>query len=160
MVKRSYNQPETEPDTQKQFPIPSEKEHLFQVVDVITFQDELGVKFGLDENTVTVKLEVVGGDEAGRNVLQRLSLDDNWKGFFSTRLFLKAIGEPYKGVFDADTDNWIGKQIYATIKHVPSKDGKKTFPNIDNYNYDKVVYNKSINNKDGVKELDDIKWGD
>jgi len=116
--------------------LPSEKEHLLQVVDIFTYNDETGRKLKLDEDTVSVKLEVCSGEEEGRTLLNRLNLNEDWKGFFATRLFLKAIGEEYKGKgFTINTDNWIGKQFYATVTH--SKDGK--YANIDKYNFDKIV---------------------
>lgn len=131
MVKRNYNMPDDEPD-QATFELPSEKEHMFQVVAVFTDEDEMGQKLGLDENTVTAKCEVVGGKEEGRTLLIRLSLDMEWRGFFATRLFLKAIGEPYKGPkVDIDTDMWQAKQFYATVIH----NGK--YANIDSYSTDK-----------------------
>jgi len=135
MVKRRYNMPDNEPD-QATFELPSEKEHLFQVTDVFTSDDEMGEKLGLNEDTVSVKCEVVGGKEEGRTLLNRLSLDMEWKGFFATRLFLKAIGEEYKGKkVDIDTDEWVGKQFYATVIH----NGK--YANIDTYSTEKNPIN-------------------
>lgn len=117
---------------QKTFKIPSEGEHLFQVVDLFTIDDATGVKMSLDENTVCAKCEVCGGEEEGRSILIRASLDITWKGFFATRLFLKALGEPYKGdKVDIDTDNWIGRQFYATIIH------NGQYANIESYSEDK-----------------------
>lgn len=124
MVKRTANSKNSEPD-QKKFNLPSEKEHLFQVVDFIESNDP---------DIILVKCEVCGGDEEGRTLLNRLSIDDKWKGFFATRLFLKAIDEPYKGnEFVIDTDNWIGKQFYATVIH------NDKYANICEYNFDKIV---------------------
>lgn len=121
---------------QMSFELPSEKEHLFQVVDVDEDLDP-------DPDIVYVKCEVVGGDEEGRSLLQRLSLDDGWKGFFATRLFLKAIGEQYKGEqFPIDSENWIGRQFFATVKHTKGKE--KTYANIDQYNFEKLVEQKII----------------
>jgi len=151
MVKRSYTLSEDEPG-QKKFDVPSEKEHLFQVTDVFTCSDETGVKLGLDENTVSVKLEVIGGDEEGRTLLQRLSLDEIWKGFFATRLFLKAIGEPHKGQIDIDTDRWIGRQVYATVVH------NGQYANIKEYNFDKVVEQTTPSSAAAAKG-DEIDWG-
>ena len=129
MVKRTYNVEETEPE-QTSFNIPSEKEHLLQVVDFVD-QDDLDI--------VLVKLEVVGGDEAGRTLLNRCNLNQDEKAFFFTRMFLKAIGEDYKGTFEIETDRWIGRQCYATVVHTKSRDGSKTYANIGEYNFDKVI---------------------
>lgn len=156
MVKKSYNTDETEP-TASNFKIPSEKEHLFVVTDLITYEDEVGVKMGLDQNTIAVKLEVIGGDEEGLTLLNRVNLDPDWKGFYFTRLFLKAIGEPYKGVFDADSDRWLGRQFYATVKHTQSKDGTKTYANIGEYNFDKKV-EQSYKEPVKVSTPEDIQW--
>jgi len=124
MVKRNYDFPDSEPD-QKIFKLPSPGEHLFQVVDFIE-QD--------DSDIVLVKCEIVGGKEEGRSLLHRLSLDQEWKGFFATRIFLKAIGELYKGKeIEIDTDRWIGRQFYATVIY----NGK--YANIDDFNFDKPV---------------------
>lgn len=149
MVKRNYNTDENEPE-EKKFDIPSQKEHLLQVTDIFTSDDETGQKLGLDENTVSVKLEVVGGDEEGRTLLNRCNLDQSEKGFYFTRLFLKAIGEPYKGQFEIETDRWIGRQCYATVKH----NGK--YANIGEYNFTKVIeqYKAPV----GETKVGDIAW--
>lgn len=156
MVKRIYNLDENEPD-QKEFLKPSPKEHLFQVTDVITYLDEFGEKLGLDENTVCVKLEIIGGEEEGRTLLQRLSLDEGWKGFFATRIFLKAIGEPYKGAsLGLDSDRWIGRQVYATVVHNTSKG--KTYANIDTYNFDKKIEQVFKPTGQTVTDPSQVKW--
>ena len=92
MVRRTVNMGEGEPE-QKQFDLPSEGEKLFQVVDVFEMGSEMGDKLSLDIDTVSVKCEVAIGDELGRTLLNRLNLNETSKGFFATRLFLKAIGE-------------------------------------------------------------------
>jgi len=131
MVVRLVTAPDNEPDNAT-FEMPSAKEHLFQVVDFIE-QD--------DPDIVLAKFEVVGGEEEGRSLLNRLSLDSSWKGFFATRLFLKAVGLPYKGEIDIDTEDWIGRQFYATVVHNGSNG--KTYANIKEYNFEKVVENKT-----------------
>lgn len=147
MVKRTVNMGENEPE-QKTFELPSEGEKLFQVVDVYDQSNQTG-KMNLDENTVCVKCEVAIGDELGRSLLMQLSLDPTWKGFFATRLFLKAIGEPHKGdKVDIDTDEWIGKQFYAEVVH----NGK--YANIKGYNFDKVA----PVNPGGATKASDIAW--
>ena len=147
MVKRHISAGDTEPE-QGSFQLPSAKEHLFQVTDFIDSNDV---------DIVLPKLEVVGGDEEGRSLLNRISLDDKWKGFFATRLFLKAIGEPYKGEIDIDTDNWVGKQFYATVVHNESKG--KVYANIGEYKFDKMV--EQVDTKpDTVKGVDgkEVAW--
>ena len=130
MVKRTASA-QDEPDV-NDYPKPSEKEHLFQVVDVLEDIDS-------NPDIVHAKLEVVGGEEEGRSILNRCNLDDQGKGFFATRFLLKAIGEEYKGdTFPIDTENWIGKQFYATVKH---NDG---YANIDQFNFDKKVEQADI----------------
>lgn len=129
-MKRTVNMGNEEP-SQKSFPKPSEGEHLFQVVDVFDSTNAPG-KMVLDDNTVSVKLEVAIGDEIGRTMLHRLNLDPFWKGFFATRLFLKAIGEPYKGDgIEIDTDRWIGRQLFAVVVH------NGDYVNISEYNFEK-----------------------
>lgn len=153
MVKRTYNLPEEEPE-QQAFEKPSEREHLFQVTDIFTSADEMGRKLKLDDNTVSVKCEIVGGEEEGRTLLNRLSLDESWKGFFFTRLFLKAIDQDYKGKgLLLDTDMWAGCQFYATVVH----DGK--YANIKEYNFDKKIeqYKPPVN-PGGVKSPEEIVW--
>lgn len=150
MVKRTYDLPEEEPE-QSAFEKPSQKEHLFQVVDIFTSADEMGRKLKLDDNTVSVKCEIVGGDEEGRTLLNRLSLDENWKGFFFTRLFLKAIGQDYKGkALLIDTDLWCGCQFYATVIH------NGEYANIKEYNFDKII--KQSNNPGKTTDPKDIAW--
>lgn len=135
MVKRNYSMPNEEPD-QTVFEKPSEKEHLFQVVDVFD-TDNHPQGFDVPDNIVFVKLEVVGGEEEGRALLHRLTLDIKHKGFFATRLFLKALGQEYKGDVVIDTDNWVGYELYATVIH----NGK--YANISDYNFDKKPANKA-----------------
>lgn len=148
MVKRNYNMDDNEPE-EKKFDLPSEKEHLLQVVDIYTADDEVGQKLGLDDNTVSVKLEVVGGEEEGRTLLNRCNLDQSEKAFYFTRMFLKAIGEPYKGQFDIETDRWIGRQLYATVKH----NGK--YANIGEYNFDKKIDQQAPT---AIKDPSQITW--
>lgn len=155
MVKRTYNTDENEPESSN-FKIPSEKEHLFQVTDI----NPAVTPSGEDDNIQVVKLEVVGGDEEGLTLLNRVKLDHNEKSFYFTRLFLKAIGEPYKGQFEIETDNWIGRQFYATVKHTKSKDGTKTYANIAEYNFDKKIEQvfKVASQKEESPE--EIVWGE
>ena len=118
--------------TQANFALPSEGEHLLQVVEIMY---EMST-----DAYATVKLEIaeVDSDELGVSMLHRVSFNQEWNGFFMTQLFLKAIGEPYKGEFDIDTNNWAGKRFYATIKHNEGKNGR-TYANIDKFNFDKKV---------------------
>ena len=156
MVKRTYSKDYNEEPDQKAFNLPSQKEHLFQVTDIFTCEDEVGQKLKLDMDTVSVKLEIVGGEEAGRTLLQRLTLDENHKGFFATRLFLKVLGFDYKGTgLTIDTDLWVGNQLYATVVH------NSKYANIDQYNFDKKIEQpvKSIN-PGGVTSPENIAWED
>lgn len=144
MVRRQASADTEEPENSN-FKLPSEDmEHLFQVVDKWTDKK--------DNNVVVAKLEVVGGDEQGRTILHRVNTDDGWKGFYFTRLFLKAIGEPYKGTFTIDDDNWLGRQFYGTVVH----SGK--YANINDYNFEKMVEQVDIK-PNIVKPVDEeIAW--
>lgn len=156
-MKRNYHTEDKEP-TESNFKIPSAKEHLFQVTDVNPLKDAGGAE---NDNIQIVKLEVVGGDEEGLTMINRCNLDYNEKAFYFTTLFLKAIGEPYKGEFNIETDRWIGRQFYATVKHTTSKDGTKTYANIAEYNFAKPVeqYKAPVNNNpDSVTEPEQIQW--
>lgn len=134
MVKRTASAKD-EPE-QQSFELPTEKDHLFQVVDI----DE---ELDSDPDIVFVKCEVVGGEEEGRSLMIRLSLDDKFKGFFATRLFLKSIGCEYKGDnFPIWTDEWPGRQFYATVVHNKGKNDK-TYANIAEYNFEKMVDNSN-----------------
>ena len=153
-MNRTYHTDDTEPE-QQNFKIPSEKEHLLQVTDV----NPLVTPSGEDDNIQIVNLEVVGGDEAGLTLLNRCNLKQDEKAFYFTRLFLKAIGEPYKGSFEISTDYWCGRQFYATVKHTKSKDGTKTYANINEYNFDKKVEQVyQAPNPGGVKSPEEIAW--
>ena len=149
MVKRTMNAGDNEPE-QKKFENPSEGEHLMQVVDVFDSTNSPG-KMVLDENTVCVKLEVAIGDELGRTMLHRLSLDPTWKGFFATRLFLKAIGEEYKGSIEIDSDRWIGREAYVNVVH----NGQYT--NVADYNFEKCSGLSRVN-PGCVSNPADIAW--
>lgn len=160
MVKRTYTKDYNEEPEQQKFDLPSPKEHLFQVTDIydINHSDkEIVQKLKLDSDTVSVKLEIVGGEEEGRTLLQRLTLNEDNKGFFATRLFLKALGFDYKGKqLTVDTDLWCGMQVYATVIH----NGK--YANIDQYNFDKRIEQSgyATENPGGVKNPEDIQWDD
>jgi hypothetical protein len=127
MVKRNMNCSDEEPQN-KTFELPSVGLHSFRVVDVKENEN--------DPNLVLVKLEVCDGAEMGRSILHRVNLDTEFKGFFFTRLFLKALAEPYKGSFDVDSDMWLGKTFSATIKHSLSADKTKTYANLDKFEFD------------------------
>ena len=78
--------------------------------------------------------------------------------FYFARLFLKAIGESYKGDFYVETDRWIGRTFFAKVTHAEYK-GKK-YANIGEYNFDKPVeqYKPPINNNPGgITDPKDIK---
>lgn len=152
MVKRTASASDKEPE-QSSFDIPSEGEHLLQVVDVYT-QLEHPDGFTInDPDLVFARMEVVGGNEEGRSMLNRMSLDDTYKGFFATRLFLKAIGQPYKGEqFVIDTDEWIGKQCFAKIVHNEGREGK-VFANIKEYNFE-----KQVEQFDSGSQVESIEW--
>lgn len=135
MVVRKGQASNDEPEQMK-FERPSEKEHLFQVVDVYDSSNAPG-NMVLDVNTVCAKLEIVGGDEEGRTMLNQMTLDFSGKGFWATRLFLKSISLSHKGIIEIDTDNFIGKQMYATVIH----NGK--YANIKEYNFDKIINQSS-----------------
>lgn len=138
---RNVTAPDTEPE-ESNFPIPSEdKEHLFQVVDYKENND----------GTISAKLEVVGGDEEGRSILHRVNPDDTAKSFYYCRMFLKAIGQPYKGAIAIDETKWVGRQFYATVKH----SGK--YANIDSYNFDKMVEQPVATGSSEIKP-EDIQW--
>ena len=154
-MKRSYNIDNNEPETQN-FKIPSEREHLFQVTDILPAVTPSGE----DDNIQVVKLEIVGGDESGLTLLNRVKLDPNEKSFYFTRLFLKAIGDPYKGQFEIETDRWIGRQFYATVKHTKSKDGTKTYANIAEYNFDKKIEQVFSVSSQKEKSPEEIVWGE
>jgi len=141
MVKRTASA--TEEPEQSDFPKPSEGEHLFQVSNIYDQQDH-PEKFDIDDpDTAIAQVEVVGGDEEGRTMLIQCTLDDSLKKFYYTRMFLKAIGCEYKGSnFPIDSDEWQGKQFYATVIHVLNKDKTKTFANIKEYNFEKMVEQK------------------
>lgn len=157
MVKRTAKGDDKEPG-QGSFDLPSaNKEHLFQVVDVLD-------DFNGDPDIFFAKCEVVGGDEEGRSLLHRCTLDDSQKQFFFTRMFLKAVGEPYKGeMIPIDTERWVGRQFYAIVSH--SKDGK--YANINEFMFEKQVeqYDKDDKNDNGNgnspdSTSDEIAWDD
>lgn len=152
-MKRSYHTEDKEPESN--FKLPSEGEYLFQVTDV----NPLVEPSGENENIQIAKIEIIGGEFEGISILNRCNLLQDEKSFYFTRMFLKAIGEPYKGDFDIDPDRWVSRQFYATIKHTKSKDGTKTYANINEYNFDKVVEQpvKSIN-PGGITDPKDIAW--
>lgn len=152
-MKRTYNTDQNEPE-KKEFPKPTEKEHLFQVTDIFDYTSSIGQRLALNDETVSVKIEVAGGDEEGRTMLIRLSLNDQDKGFFFTRMFLKATGQDYKGQITIDTDMWCGLQFYATVKH------NGEYANIKEYNFDKKIEQQvfKVKNPDGVTKPEEIQW--
>lgn len=155
-MKRTYDFSDDEPGEYKN-DLPSERNHQLQVVEVFTYEDEIGQKLNLDENTISVKCEVAEGDETGRSLLHRLTLDENNRGFFATRLFLKAINMPHKGKgITIDSDMWIGEHFSAFIVHNTGKN-KKIFANIDTYNLDGSYDPSKIPDPKPIKE-EEIEW--
>lgn len=142
---RQVNAPNEEPEESK-FSLPSEKEHLLQIVDFWPDAE--------DTNIIVTRIEVVGGSEEGRSILHRVNLDDQAKGFYYTRLFLKAIGENYKGSFKINEEAWSGKQFYATVVHDSSKG--KTYANINEYNFEKKIEQFDQPKKEVAAE--DVAW--
>lgn len=147
-MKRTVNIPNEEIN-EKKFEMPSEKEHLFQVVDVY---EKGNVDWINDDDVIAVKLEVAIGDELGRTCMKRLNINPDSKAFFMTRMMLKALGEGYKGQVEIDTDRWIGRQFYATVKHSEYKG--KTYANIDEFNFEKSV----SGNPGGAISPSEIAW--
>lgn len=153
-MKRTYKIDQNEPEQMK-FDLPTEKEHLFQITDIYDYTSAIGQKIALNEHTISLKIEVVGGFEEGRTMLNRMTLDENNRGFFATRLFLKALGLDYKGNIAIDTDQWIGLQFYATVKH------NGEYANIKEYNFDKKIEQRkqpSGYSTENPKESQEIQW--
>lgn len=151
-MNRHANAPDTEPE-ESNFKLPSEKEHLLQVVE--NWPDDS------DPDVIINRIEVVGGDENGLSLLHRVNINYQFKGFYYTRMFLKSIGEPYKGSFDIDPDHWTGRQFYGVVVH--NKSGSKTYANIDAYNFDKKVeqFDADVKKPDQPDQpSEEVKWGE
>ena len=135
MQRRTVSTSNDEPE-QKKFEMPSVKEHLFQITDLY---EQGNAPFDInDPDIVFAKCEVVGGEEEGRTILTRCTVDDKAKGFWATQVLLKAISLPYKGGnFPLYPEEWIGRQFYARVEHNESKG--KTYANIAEYNFDELV---------------------
>ncbi len=152
-MKRNYSTDNNEPELSN-FKIPSEKEHLFVVTDI----QPARTPSGTDDNIQVVHLEIVGGEESGLTLINRVNLNQEEKAFYFSRLFLKAIGEEYKGDFEIETDRWVGRQFYATVKHTKSKDGTKTYANIAEYSFDKKIEQVFKPSSQTVKTPEEIVW--
>lgn len=139
---------ENEPE-QSNFKIPSEGEKLLQITD---FWEDKN-----DSDVQVVKMEVIGTEDEGLTLLQRININDKLKSFFYARLFLKAIGVPYKGSFEIEPENWVGRQMYAVIKH--SQSNGKTYANIAEYNFKKPVeqYKAPVGEATETKPITDPK---
>ena len=144
---------------QSSFQLPSEGvNHLFQITEVYDFENQ-HPKISLGENNTVLKLKVVGGEEAGRTMLHWVNLDDKWNGFFSTQLFLKAIGEPYKGEdFPIDTGNWQARRFLSNVTHSVSEKNGKTYCNIGEYDIDESLKIKQLDG--ATTTTDDIEWSE
>lgn len=152
-MKRRLKASNDEPE-QRIYELPSEgNEHLFQVVDKWIDKN--------DDNIIITRIEVAEGDETGRTILHRVNLNQEWNGFFLTRLFLKAINEPYKGDFDVDDDMWIGRCFYATVIHNQAANGK-TYANIDQFNFEKKPETglETKENKTFFEKQEEVGWDD
>ncbi len=152
MVQRNASADNEEP-VQSDFEKPSEKEHLFQVSDVYD-EENHPENFDIDDpDIIFAQCEVVGGDEEGRTLLIQCCLDDSLKRFYYTRMFLKVIGQQYKGDnFPIDSDEWQGKQFYATVVHTKGKNDKY-YANVKEYNFEKMV-EKNPTGAGGGKDID------
>ena len=157
MVKRTASAPNEEP-VQQDFEKPSEGEHLLQVADIFT-QDAHPDGFEIDDpDTAIVKAEVVGGEEEGRSMLIQCTLDDSLKKFYYTRMFLKAIGCKYKGDnFPIDSDEWQGRQFFATVEHNKGKNDK-VYANIKEYNFDKMIDHSTLAGSPSAKKDPTVNW--
>lgn len=72
-------------------------------------------KAGLPQ--ATVNFVVVNSEYADRPIkFYRVTfIPDDQKGAWIAKAFLKALGQPYKGKVDVDTDVWIGKIVTADV---------------------------------------------
>lgn len=144
MVKRTLNMGDTEPE-QRNYKLVPEGKQFLQVVDVIENIDP-------SPDILHVKCEMVDG--TGGSLLNRLSLDEGWKGFFATRLFLKAIGEPHKGEgVEIDTDNWIGRRFWCEVVH------NGDYANIKEYYFDEAVEQPVTKPVEKISP-EDVAWDD
>jgi len=75
---------------------------------------------------VSVKCEIDDtGEWLGTTVFHNVTfLPKEKKGAGMALQFLKAIGEPYEGVFDVEPDNWIGKRFRAKLKVTKDLNGR------------------------------------
>jgi len=131
-MRKTVNMGDKEPE--QMFLLPSE--NIFHIFSVVEIKEDTES----NPDIIRAKLKVMEGEEAGRTILHRMDTDENSKVFWVTRLFLKAIGEPYKGTgISMDSDRWFGQELTATVTH--SKDGK--FANISEYRFDEETTSKA-----------------
>ncbi len=137
-----------EEQTQKSFPIVSEGEHKFQIVDIESESEEL----------IVIKCEVVSTKDKGLTILHRLDNNQDGKFFWITKFFLKCIGEPSEGEVTVDTDAFIGRQFSGDVKH--SVNSGKTYANIKKFIYSEDPQPVKSINPGNTKEPGEILWND
>ena len=62
-----------------------------------------------------------------------------------TKHFLHCIGEPYKGDFEWDSDNWAWKKVYANV-NIKKLDSGKEINNVTGYILDEELLEESAEN--------------
>lgn len=151
MPKFNLNKSEYDESTGEFEKLP-EGEYKFQITNWTTERKDgstLETKVG--DPMVQITCEVVdNGKYDGRKVWHNVILyrpnSPSIKGMWSTRVFLKCIGEPHEGDIEVDPDNWIPRQFKATIKH-----------NGDYTNIDQFIYEEESEAKKATGH-DDIAW--
>jgi hypothetical protein len=98
--------------------------YWLKIVKVTDTKDGLPwlTKNGDDYCSVECEIDDVG-EHMGKKVWHGVTImEPTKKGAGMAILFLKAIGEPWEGQFDIDSDNWVGKRFRAKL--IVGKDQK------------------------------------
>lgn len=108
------------------FTIAPEGVYDLVILKVTDIKDGLPWKTKNGDDYVSVETEIASGEFANTKVWHGVTVmeDKTRKGAGMALQFLKAIGEPYEGKFEIDTDRWVGKRFRAKLKIAKDNQGR------------------------------------
>lgn len=115
-MRRSYDS--TGIPAEGEYPVAPEGIYELVIVKVKDTKEGQPWKTSNGDDYVSVECEINTGEWAGKKVWHGVTFmeDKTRKGAGMALNFLKAIGEPWEGKFDINTDNWSGRIFRAKLK--------------------------------------------
>jgi hypothetical protein len=98
------------------------------ITKVTDIKDGVQWKTKNGDDYVSVETQIDdAGEYLGKKIWHGVTFmnDKNSKGAGMAIQFLKFIGEPWEGMFDIDTDHWIGKRFKAKVRIGKDNQGRQ-----------------------------------